>query len=191
MVNTFWFNANDDGKELQITNAIVAFYQAIDAQMSNNALAENGHLIKVYDQADPEPRGPLLETTFSMTGLSGDTALPAEVALVASFQADPQSGVPQARRRGRIYVSGWGAATNAPDGRPKQTLITALNNAIASLQTDIFAIGTGTDLVLWGVYSRTSDSFAKITNGWVDNSWDTQRRRGISPTARTTWTQLP
>jgi hypothetical protein len=37
------------------------------------------------------------------------------------------------------------------------------------------------------LYSRTSGSSVLIDNGWVDNAPDIQRRRGIDPSARTTF----
>jgi hypothetical protein len=35
------------------------------------------------------------------------------------------------------------------------------------------------------VYSVADAVAREVTNGWVDNAWDTQRRRGIDATART------
>jgi hypothetical protein len=40
----------------------------------------------------------------------------------------------------------------------------------------------------WVVYSPTDDAYHEVANGWVDNAWDTQRRRGYKPTSRTTFT---
>jgi hypothetical protein len=39
--------------------------------------------------------------------------------------------------------------------------------------------------VKWVVYSPKLDAFAEVDNLWVDNAFDTQRRRGERPTART------
>jgi hypothetical protein len=31
------------------------------------------------------------------------------------------------------------------------------------------------------------ENFIQVTNGHIDNAWDTQRRRGPATTARTVW----
>lgn len=187
MVNTFWFQTNSSADPAGIVTPLVDFYQSLAGALSLNAIHDTGHLIKMYDQADVEPRSPIVESTFDLTGLSNTTALPAEVALCSSFQGNPESGENQQRRRGRIYVSGWVSSNNVGAGRPGGPLQTLLANSTAQLSNDITALGTGIEQVLWVVYSRTADSFALITNGWVDDSWDTQRRRGIAPTTRVTW----
>ena len=38
-----------------------------------------------------------------------------------------------------------------------------------------------------GVWSVANNDLVLANDGWVDNSWDTQRRRGLDTTARTTW----
>ena len=50
-------------------------------------------------------------------------------------------------------------------------------------------IGNPTDqrIVL---YSRANRSVYRITDNWVDNEWDTQRRRGTAATARQVWNDL-
>jgi hypothetical protein len=47
---------------------------------------------------------------------------------------------------------------------------------------DLSAVG-GVN-VDWSVYSPTTGQNNAITNLWVDNEWDTQRRRGLRPTSR-------
>lgn len=187
MVNTLWFQINDDSVLPLIPPVIADFYLAIDEQLSDQALSPTGHTIKLYNQEDVEPRSPVEELTFGLTGLSAATALPAEVALCSSFQGDPVSGQNQQQRRGRIYISGWINSANGSGGRPSQATRILLGNATAQLSNDLQAIGSGLTQVVWVVYSRTADENAQITNGWVDDAWDTQRRRGVKPSTRTTW----
>jgi hypothetical protein len=52
------------------------------------------------------------------------------------------------------------------------------------LQQSIAALGTGYD---WCVYSPTSNMLFPISQIWVDDAWDTQRRRGVKATTRTTY----
>jgi hypothetical protein len=37
----------------------------------------------------------------------------------------------------------------------------------------------------WAVYSTVNATGVEVTNGWVENAWDTQRRRGRIATVRT------
>lgn len=187
MVNTFWFQTNSEPDGTDIAAALFTHYSSIDTYMSSNAVSATGHTIKMYNQDLPEPRAPFWESVFGLPNLSGAAALPAEVAVCSSFQADAVSGENQQRRRGRVYLGGWGVTANTTDGRPAPVVQTAVANAAAQLSNDINAIGTGLDQVLWIVYSRVGGTFAKVTNGWCDNAWDTQRRRGIAPSARTVW----
>jgi hypothetical protein len=41
----------------------------------------------------------------------------------------------------------------------------------------------------WVAYSGKLGTGTVVTNGWCDNSFDTQRRRGQDPTVRDTWEQ--
>jgi hypothetical protein len=123
--------------------------------------------------------------------------LPNEVALCLSYQAVAISGESQARRRGRIFFGPLCNTANTLSAtgecRPSAALVTALCGAATLLATP--AATAAGDLVHWAVYSPTTDltetiddAFQDVDNGWVDNSFDTQRRRGRDATARTTWT---
>ncbi len=98
---------------------------------------------------------------------------PREVALCLSyFGARNLPGM-----RGRIFlpVAYSGSIALA---RPDQSLMADaldLGRAFAA------AGGTGTQ---WSVYSRTQGLAFSITDSWVDDEWDTQRSRGLNPTAR-------
>lgn len=147
--------------------------------------------VALYDLGDAQPRVPFAEDTFTIsTPTTGDN-LPEEVALCLSYQADALSGVSQARRRGRIFIGPlYSAAITQPSARPADNAITALKEAGARL-----AITGGHNFGgAWCVYSPTANptgagesGAAVISNGWVDNAWDTQRRRGLAATTRNTW----
>lgn len=143
--------------------------------------------IKVYDYDDPEPRTPILDESLGVTSPSpvATQNLPSEVALCTSFSAPPQSGEPQARRRGRIFLgplnTGAGAGNNDQYSRPVGAFITTVVQACKELSSEA-PIGAQ-----WAVYSRRNQSFVLVDRGWVDNAWDTQRRRGVNRTARNAW----
>lgn len=76
--------------------------------------------------------------------------------------------------------------------RPWTDLVTAA----AAVGTTLLAAGDASSGAwTWCIYSPTTEtqtaslasSFIPIVGGWVDNAWDTQRRRGLEPTTRTTW----
>lgn len=139
-------------------------------------------IVKAYNLADPLPRVPSYESTFPITP-SGSGSLPAEVAVVLSFQAARASGQSQARRRNRIYFGPLGTGALNSSGRPDTTLITQMQRCANALQ-DASVASASWD---WVVYSPTNGTQEIVDNGWIDNAFDTQRRRGLAPTSRTTF----
>lgn len=172
----------------QVTPLLQAFYRRIYTAarpMANYCLPSLGQAVW-YDLAQPQPRVPLILPIVPATDL-GVSVVPTEVSAVLSFQGDRLAGVPQARRRGRVYL---GALTN-------QWLVNSATNAypvINGLVTAAMATSSSqmiTDLggtgMRWSVWSTTDASSALVTNGWADNSPDTQRRRSVDSTSRTLW----
>lgn len=194
-INTFHFNVEEPlAVPLQtISDAIEDFYMATTVGGAGTLDRIAGFLsshigptaeVKFYNLADPQPRVPVFEDTFPLTIPTG-APLPQEVAFVLSFQGTPQSGQSQARRRGRVYIGplGFNAQAVAPEGRPPNALRTAVVNAGSRLR----AASVADALWTWGIWSRAGLTFTAVNNGWVDDAWDTQRRRGLDPTARTTF----
>lgn len=182
-VNTFHFESNDSAFVIgTVPGVLENMYAIIDGTYSN-VVAQNGHTIKIYSMADPEPRAPIYDGTFNFASAPSGNPLPTEVALCCSYQADRVSGEPQRRRRGRIYLGPFhtGALTTA--GRPHADLI---NDAVA-FGNFLAAASSGWTGTKWVVWSEVDASSAVVTNGWVDNAFDTQRRRGVAPTTRTTF----
>lgn len=132
---------------------------------------------KVYDMGDSEPRpvratAPPLGPTGGLVTDSG----PREVALCLSYYSD--RNVP--RQRGRLFIGPWGAGQQAL--RPTAAIIAGL----VTLAGGLANVG-GAD-VDWQLYSPTTNSYLKISNGWVDDEWDTVRSRGLRATSRSTFT---
>jgi hypothetical protein len=162
----------------------VANYRSADMQPSA------AHWV-FYDLSQPKPRAPLFDLTAGFTLTQQTNTLPHEVSLCVSFQAPRFSGLPQARRRGRLYIGPWSVASNdGLLGRPAAGLRTGLTTALQTFLTLSKNAGT---LWEWLVYSPTGDAagaatpFAAVDNGWVDDEWDIQRRRGLLPTTRSTF----
>nr|CRY97802.1 hypothetical protein [uncultured prokaryote] len=180
--NVWSFVAVDSDELADIAIALGEFYDDMYLWYPET-VRQNNHLIKIYDRADPVPRAPQYQTTFNLTGAPSGIPLPPEVALCLSFQAVPISGTPQARRRGRTYFGPNLSGANATPGIPSTSLINALATAGEALKA-------ASDAALnwsWGVWSTVDEQTSIIHEGWVDNAWDTQRRRGVDSTARTIW----
>jgi hypothetical protein len=201
ITNTFYFDGDDTlGEDTDaeyhsaVQNLLTTFYQAIDQDLFPESISSPA-TVKVYDMRDALPRVPELTFTIALTP-SVNRALPHETAICLSFQGDPVSGVTQARRRGRVFLGPLAQSILTTDPGPpyvSSTIRTTIANAAATLENGLdTAVGSH---VSWAVYSPTldvtetiDDAFNDVTNGWVDNAFDTQRRRGQAPTARTTWT---
>lgn len=157
-----------------------AFYQAIDVLLSTKVDAAGIHA-KVYRMSDPTPRAPVYEKTF--TGITtGTEAWPPELALCMSFQGARTSGIPQARRRGRVYIGPCSTLqASTTDPRISSGSVTALKNAGQAL---LLASQASIEYD-WCVYSPSDDALVVVDNGWVDNAADVQRRRGLTADSRT------
>jgi hypothetical protein len=138
-----------------------------------------------YDLSQAPVRTPH-EVPFTLgaavSGSPGSEALPAEVALVLSLQTTLNSG----RGRGRVYVGPFNmeaALTGADhDCHPTGQLRTTVAAAAAGLADGAVAGGCS-----WQVLSRAGGFITEITGGFVDDAWDTQRRRGRAPSGRLPW----
>lgn len=150
--------------------------------------------IRVYDLAQLHPRPIARSVKFTIPGAIGGASLPQEVALVCSFYADRNV----ARHRGRLYFGPWSTDANSgTQGRPTTTTLTAVRTSLARLRTE----NTQVALAKWCVLGlkpsaprgsnidRGTDdhTLRPVTAGWIDDAWDTQRRRGLKATSRTLW----
>lgn len=199
-VNVWHSTAVDvDGADqaLNISPLLAQFYNGEAIDPAGNKIANylspvlsraaNVCKIKSYDLADPEPRTPVLEYSFTL-GASGDTSsLPYEVALCASFIGE-DTPIPTSirRRRGRVYLGPFNVDALPPAGvpAPLPALVAAIADASERLITSVEAL-TGDERMV--VYSRVGSTPYPIYAGWVDNEFDTQRRRQRDATARTEW----
>lgn len=166
-----------------LTTAIKDFYDDLPTSSLSSVIAQNGHEVKYYDLPGVTPNYPIEEDTFNLAAAPTGSPLPSECAVVLSFQGQRAPGFPQARRRGRIYLGPWGTNANT-SGRPSSTLLSTIPAAAATFKSNVSALTGDT---LWAVWSTVDQAPVEIVSGWVDNVWDTQRRRGLLETSRTTW----
>lgn len=165
-----------------ITTALQTFYRAIEG-IFPDTVSQGGHRVRIYDLADPEPRAPVHDATFTLNSAPSGTQLPSECAVVLSFQGTRVSGQSQARRRGRVYLGPLDQA-QLSSGRISAGTITTITTAASALLSSSTAAADWD----WVVRSQVGATNVFVTNGWVDNAVDIQRRRGLEPTVRTTWT---
>lgn len=186
--NTWYCLAVDDTGANNFAAAVIDFHKAMRTYYSP-LVAQLNHVYKTYDMTDPEPRAPIQEGTWSFPAATSGSPLPTEVACVLSFQGTRVSGQSQARRRGRIYIGPLATTTADSSARPTGAFTTAVATAAKTL-VDSGEPGGSTD---WAIYSPTSSAIAgipvgvQVVNGWIDNEFDTQRRRGRKATTRTSF----
>jgi hypothetical protein len=132
--------------------------------------------VKLYDidEAAPGHINRPKATKVSTNVMTHEQSFPRELSLCLSFYG----GTNQKRERGRLYVPYWLISGDDPGVRPSDA-----NLAYVAGLVPIFANLGGTN-VDWIVWSTTGDKATKVTNAYVDDEWDTQRRRGLRPTKR-------
>lgn len=172
-------NARDSIERFYETASVGA--NAIQTYLS--AFLAGTATVKFYNMADPTPRQLFASRTFSFTP-AATFHLPPEVAVVTSFHAEYASGNPNARRRGRLYIGPLAttALNAATPGLVDPTFQDVLVASTERLQSELQA-----DNIEWVIYSEVDNAFRAVVGGWVDNAWDTQRRRGLPATVRDQW----
>lgn len=201
-VNSFGFTYTGSGEPDEddyqlLTTRLSTFYNTTNTSgyrladfMSQAISVDTGRCrIRYYDAAAPDPGGPLAEQSWTFYNVGGPISnLPAEVAVCLSFAGDPSASMPAGRRRGRIFLGPL--STAAMDQTPTHPRVgdnlTACGIAsMVRLYED--TTGSGSVPWVWSVWSRTAGIMVPITNGWINNEPDTQRRRQPRSTARSTW----
>jgi len=192
----FWSLTSDlEAATADISAAIQTFYASIEAIYCTNTITGDYHM-KMYDLADPEPRAVIFEGDgATLTTTDGD-GLPTECSICVSFGGAPGSGLNPRRRNGRLYLGPLSnGVTSTIDGSvivaaPTVSLISAAAEELIGAPYLTFA---------WAVFSPTTAGAQPwdeatleaattwVTRGFVNNSFDTQRRRGTVETSRTTF----
>jgi len=182
ITNSWSCQATDVSNAELFKDAVVEFYRDITA-FYPALFGQTGHVWKLYDRADPSPRYPVSEGTWSFSSAPTGNPAPTEVCVCLSFQGDRQSGIPQARHRGRVYIGPLDVALVDSSGQFSSTNRTTL----ATAGNDLLTASNAATNWVWAVWSTVNGDIVPVTNGWVDNEFDTQRRRGRDSTARTTF----
>lgn len=194
VVNVFHFvgSSTYEADAATATTRVIGFYNSLASGQTN---AIGGYLsswvnrtaqIRTYDLTTSKPRVPTI-TTFELTPYLSDNGLPEEVAIVTTFYGSPPV---TRRRRGRLYIGPLNSNTSvinfgnqAAASAPNPQIILDLRDATKQLAT----VGP----VQWCIRSSLpSENFVPVAGGYVDNAFDTQRRRGPDATTRQVWTNI-
>lgn len=194
-VNTWHFKWDGNGIEPDIETAadlislrLQDFYNAVDP--THGSLAS--HLpdflttaakIKVYHSAEAEPRTPH-ERDYTLANIAPGTHLPTEVAACLSFYANKNT----ATTRGRVFLGPLKASASftAPNSTPR--VATSFRDLVSAAAVRMSGSGDGLHWCTRNVNTSTGvTTWSAVTAGWVDDAFDTQRRRGIKASARTVW----
>jgi hypothetical protein len=155
--------SDEDALANDLANGLVTWSQ------SGNQLT-----VKLYDVQGSQPVYPAATVTKN-PGVFTEPDKPREVALCLSFY----SGHPEPSKRGRLYLPCAFVAPASPIGvRPTTGMIDRAEALVPVLT------GLGGVDVDWGVWSEKLHQFFPTSYWWVDNEWDTQRRRGLKATTR-------
>lgn len=170
------------------------------------------HAIGLYDitgHENGEPHGsPFFVDHFTLGVGDASSRLPTEVALAITLKtasgmaaqvevadnadplgvddADDRPDRPKQRRTGRLFMGPLNmAALDGSTGRPSATVLPDFAKAAQALKADLDAVAAPGPFT-WSVWSRKNRALTPITAWAIDNAFDTQRRRGIAPTAKYT-----
>lgn len=184
-----------------VCGVLKTFYVAIASKLSDEIA--NSVRLRTYNLLDAETRVPINDTSQALG--PGGVGYPNEVAICLSYRGAITSGVNRKRNRGRLYLgpvySGAGA-DGTGDILVSAATRTQITGAAAALLGNL-SLGLGGGIYNWSVFSRAeagapaadgsfssaqlAPAFRNVAAGYVDEAFDTQRRRGRREAARTTF----
>lgn len=138
-------------------------WQAVPAQVR----------VRAYDDEGSPPRAPIGEA-FKSKGLAPVSTMNRDIAVCLSFSG----GSGRATERGRLYVPCYVTGIAASAAVASVTMLQKCADLVPILT------GLGGVNVDWVVWSSKLRSSKPVERWYVDNAFDTQRRRGIKATAR-------
>lgn len=194
--NTFSFFSDlpsDPAIRTEVVNRLLAFYNSVHAPGTAAICTFISPIVQraqcriklaTINSETGLQSGLTEERAFALGTTPSGASLPLEVALVASFRGPTSGGsLPLQSRTGRVFIGPLTSSSQsaAVDPIPSSGLINAMLGASKAL-----AEQSDTDAV-WTIWSRKYEALSGVTTGWVDNEWDTQRRRGNEATSRSAW----
>lgn len=199
ITNTFWFSkATGSNHDLtDLGQRVRDFYNTVPTGQSKavasflaRCLSRGSGIgsVTVTDFSTTPETVVNLTMTLGAAAATPTTDFPAEVAIAMTFKNSTATTVPIRRRRGRIYLGPLTAnqfTTTFNEITPGNDLFVIPNAAAKDLK-----LSTGHTTSAdwhWAVYSRADSALYDVTDGSVDDAFDTQRRRGYAPSGRIAW----
>lgn len=169
----------------------------------SDELTHGAAFVNFYDislHLDGAPHGsPINTLPLPLDPSGGATRLPSEVAACLSFRGeygtadeDVPAGVPgpkgnvheRARLRGRVFLGPLVATGVSVEGADQAQHISLQARRVIAAAGGRLMADAGT---AWLVWSRTNASVVAVSQGWVDDAFDIQRRRGPAALTRSTF----
>lgn len=195
-VNTWHFS--DDASDLthdeaadQVAQVLNDFYlqptqvvvnganRTIFSLLSNEII---GLEYRVYRDTDPTPRDAEVRQPGIALPARGAPTMPEEVACVLTLHTDFRSQ----RGRGRLFIGPFGGLVTPLVVQAGRTRVApAIRETIARKAIEARA-NVQTTSLRW-VIKSTRGPVNEVIGGYVDDAWDTMRKRGTDPTVRTGW----
>lgn len=187
-VNNFYFLADDDKVAAadDIAAALIDFYDTPGPAYPINAYyhpcVSNLTTFKIYKMTDAKPREPLVRTHTTTATRANGQGIPEEAAICLSFSAaSPHTP----RRRGRVYIGPLNVGVVEEDVSSKASYVKAAVRA--DFAAAAVRLSAHVDAGWLTHSSMAGGSFAEVVTGWIDDAFDTQRRRGQAARSRYTW----
>lgn len=207
VVNTFNFTVPGPVTDFDmpaIEDAVMAFYndvhapavQSLGRQLGPQISRTTKPIFRHYDVGAVLAGGPMgspirmadaprfIEASAPSNGCPGEVAV--ALSYAADFDADVEFGAggsrPRSRDRGRIFIGPLYTAVLQDNGNGRVSVNSATMTAI--LQAGDYLRGHPT--VNWAVWSRAAAAMKTVSKVWVDDAFDTQRRRGQKAVIRQT-----
>lgn len=206
VVNTFSFFVPGEAVTqdfIDIEDAVMAFYndihapaiQSLGRQLGPQIDRTKKPIFRHYDVTDHltgDPAGSpvrMVNAPRFIEASAPSNGLPAEVSICLSYGADMGDDVefglggtrPRSRDRGRLYIGPLYTNVLQDNGNGRVSLNSATQQAI--LQAGAYLMQH--PIVKWFVWSRAGATMKEVTRVWVDDEFDTQRRRGQKAVVRT------
>lgn len=165
-----------------IPGYLAAFYQAFATRLSGS-IAKNLVHVNLYNMLTPAPRVPVT-VVLGITGSDGTSGLPNEVSVCLSTRG-ALPNLPS--RRGRVFI---GPLLNSTAILSFENNVPRVNSAfrndlLLAAQNLGLALGAGGGTRRWVVYSPTNLTTIQVVHAWIDDDFDTQRRRQVRTLIRT------
>lgn len=137
--------------------------------------------VTLYNIEGAKPNYPkAISKTVAPSAPSSFLGMPQQAACLSFY-----SGTNTPRNRGRLFIPAW-ITTQSSALLAGERIDTSLQTKIAAL-VPIFA-GLGGANVDWIVWSPTRHAAGKVSDYWIDDSWDLIRSRKLKASGRATGT---